>query len=148
MAFQFEQTGSINLTNGSKNVTGTGTNWATGYAGIVLNIAGLSYPVETLNSINSLTLVDPYAGPTASGVTYTFIPAQPENYGLVVTVNELLSQVTELIEVGSSEAVIADLQEVQNQYTELAERVEESMLNNAANLIATQAMIVSRLAFQ
>jgi len=91
MAFSYEHTGTIALSNGSTTVTGAGTNWAVNYPGVLLLVDGKSYPVASIDSGNALTLVHPYAGETASGVAYTFAPLQPENYQLTKKVNEIIN---------------------------------------------------------
>lgn len=90
MAYKFEQTGTVAVTNGSLTVTGTGTAWLTDYAGLALNLNGLTYPVAAITSQTSLTLTKPYPGETATGLPYTFMPLQAENYSLARDVNYLL----------------------------------------------------------
>lgn len=90
MAVKFEQTGTVAVTSGSLTVTGTGTAWLVDYPGVALNIDGLSYPVSAITSQTTLTLAKPYPGDTASGLAYTFLPLQPENYGLARDVDYLL----------------------------------------------------------
>lgn len=77
MATIFENSGTISLTSGSRTVTGSGTSWLVDYDGIALNVGGLSFPVSTIDSLSSLTLVEPYNGETASGIRYTFTPLPP-----------------------------------------------------------------------
>lgn len=88
----FESTGTITLTNGSTKVTGAGTGWAENYPGVLLIVDGATYPVASIDSTTSITLVQPYSGATRSGAFYTFAPVQPENY-------QLASKVTEIIDI-------------------------------------------------
>ena len=67
----FEQSGTITVTNGSREVIGTGTAWLDAYDGVALNIEGLTFPVETIDSATKLTLVKPYPGASEAGVVYT-----------------------------------------------------------------------------
>lgn len=102
MASIFEQTGTINVTSGSRTVTGSGTGWLNAYEGIALNIAGASYPVESIDSAAALTLVKPYPGATRTGVEYTFLPLHPENYQLSKRIEEHLEIAAELIDVAGN----------------------------------------------
>jgi len=90
MSFIYEDTGTISVANGSTAVVGAGTAWAANYSGIALNIDGLSYPVASVDSVNSLTLAKPYPGTTGVGVEYQFMPLQPENYQLALSVKSVL----------------------------------------------------------
>lgn len=65
--------GTVTLTNNSRSVVGTGTEWLSyvssdGY----LRVPGyhLAYSVESVQSDTLLTLTDPYGGTSASGVSY------------------------------------------------------------------------------
>ncbi|GAA0456814.1 MULTISPECIES: hypothetical protein [Sphingomonas] len=98
MAFEFEASGTVSVTEGSVAVSGNGTSWATGYPGVILIIGGLSYPVASIDGRDRLTLVRPFDGPTASGVEYTLAPVQPENYELSKKVNEILDIAGDLID--------------------------------------------------
>lgn len=94
----FEQGGTVAVTNGSREVVGTGTTWLNAYDGVALNLNGLSYPVESINGTTSLTLVKPYPGVTGSGLEYTFVPVQPTNYQLSKKVQEVLDVAGELVD--------------------------------------------------
>jgi hypothetical protein len=68
-------TGTIAVTNNSATITGTGTNWTAGVNPTVLPgsyiiINGQEYEISAVNSTTSLTLLQPYQGVTASGLTY------------------------------------------------------------------------------
>ena len=91
----FETKGTITLTNGSTTVTGSGVSWAADYPGVLMIVEGAAYPVASIDSAASLTLVKPYYGQTASGLEYTFAPLQPENY-------QLAAKVTEIIDIAGS----------------------------------------------
>lgn len=76
-------TGTLALTNGSKDVVGSGTSWAANVdAGMVLTIADRLYAVESVTDDTHLTLLRPYVGGTASGVSYAAEPvaAVPSTY--------------------------------------------------------------------
>jgi hypothetical protein len=98
MAFSYEQTGTIALTNGSTSVMGEGTNWAVSYPGVLLIVDGKTYPVASIDGGTTLTLVHPYSGETASGVAYTFAPLQPDNYALTKKVNEIIEIAGDLVD--------------------------------------------------
>ncbi|QHD67398.1 hypothetical protein GS397_10275 [Sphingobium yanoikuyae] len=104
MEFSYEQGGSISVTHGSKTVAGAGTSWATGYAGVLLNIAGLNYPVASIDGAMAMTLVDPYPGETATDLPYALIPVQPENYQLSRQVNNVLDLVQPLVDASTGPA--------------------------------------------
>jgi hypothetical protein len=67
-------TGTMAVTNGSADVTGTGTAWLTHLdAGSLIAINGAGdrlYAVRSVGSDTSLTLTEPWAFTTGSGVTY------------------------------------------------------------------------------
>lgn len=92
----FEETGTISVTRNSTGVAGNGTTWLIGYDGIALNIAGKSYPVASVDSPTSLTLVKPYPEATATNLEYTFMPLHPTNYNLAGEVREMLEASVEL----------------------------------------------------
>lgn len=104
MEFSYEQGGSISVTHGSKAVAGAGTSWATGYAGVLLNIAGLNYPVASIDGAMAMTLVHPYPGETATELPYALIPVQPENYQLSRQVNNVLDLVQPLVDASTGPA--------------------------------------------
>ncbi|KQO58839.1 hypothetical protein [Sphingomonas sp. Leaf257] len=91
MASPFEQAGTIAVTRGSRTVTGTGSSWLAGYDGLVLNIAGGVYPVASVDGPTSLTLVEPYPGASATGLTYFLLPIMNENYALSRKVLSLIA---------------------------------------------------------
>jgi hypothetical protein len=97
MVYQYEQTGTVSVTNGSRTVTGTGTNWANNYPGVMLSLRGLNYPVASIETTGSLTLVEPYQQTTATGLTYIFVPTQPENYQLNKAVQDVIEIAGELV---------------------------------------------------
>ena len=71
MDFDFDTAGTVSVANGSIAVVGTGTNWVANYPGLELNIDGLNYPVKSVNSKSSITLVHPFPGQTAANKAYT-----------------------------------------------------------------------------
>ena len=65
-------TGTVQVTNGSATVTGTGTSFTTQLAvGSNVYINSVLYKVSVIGSATSLTLSTTYAGTTASGLTMT-----------------------------------------------------------------------------
>lgn len=71
--------GTINLTNGSAIVSGSGTSFATELAAgdfIVSTVGGVSYtlPVKSVESNTQLTLVSNFTGPTQSGAAWSAVP--------------------------------------------------------------------------
>ncbi len=71
--------GTINLTNGSAVVGGSGTSFATELAAgdfIVSAVGGVPYtlPVKTVDSNTQVTLVSNFTGPTQSGAAWSAIP--------------------------------------------------------------------------
>lgn len=94
----FEQTGTVTVTNGSRTVTGNGSAWLAGYDGTALNIAGAVYPVASIDSPNSLTLIEPYPGATASQLSYTLLPLKNENYDLSKKVQKIIDIAGELVD--------------------------------------------------
>lgn len=90
--------GTLQLTNNSKAVTGTGTAFTTDVkAGdfIVTTTGGLLYtlPVETVTSDTTATLVSPYTGPTTTDAAWYAVPRKVQNQ---VTA-ELVAQSTEAL---------------------------------------------------
>lgn len=71
--------GTINLTNGSAVVGGSGTSFATELAAgdfIVSTVGGVPYtlPVKTVDSNTKVTLVSNFTGPTKSGAAWSAVP--------------------------------------------------------------------------
>jgi hypothetical protein len=83
--------GVVNLTNGSKQVTGVGTQWVDSAVmpGGLFFAPGGPYEVDTVNSDTQLQLVTPYTGATTSGLAYSVAPTQ----GLSVNLARQLSLV-------------------------------------------------------
>lgn len=73
-------TGTIAVTNGSTTVTGAGTAFVGSgnpnnvMPGDALNVAGLVYEIASVTSNTRLTLARPFAGTTASGLSYSVQP--------------------------------------------------------------------------
>lgn len=100
MEFEFDTTGTVSITNGSVDVVGVGTNWVASYPGLEINIDGLSYPVKSVNSKTSMTLVHPFSGATVSGKAYTIVPVHPGTNTAVQSMNKLMDTVNDYIENG------------------------------------------------
>lgn len=96
----FEQGGSINVANGSVNVIGNGTNWIPSYDGVALVIAGGFYPVASIDGPTSMTLVEPFAGSTATGRSYVLAPLQPNNYDLSKKTLDIVKVASDLTKIG------------------------------------------------
>jgi hypothetical protein len=64
-------TGTIGVTNASTAVTGSGTSWTTQMVGCQILIGGVAYIIAAVGGATSITLTIPYAGSTASGLSYT-----------------------------------------------------------------------------
>lgn len=68
--------GTITLSNGSKNVTGSGTNFSTFAPGsfISVTLTGVVYTIaiDSIGSDTNLTLSVPFDGPTVSGVAFVY----------------------------------------------------------------------------
>lgn len=64
--------GTIAVTNGSKNVTGTSTTFADSFVGTgdIMIIGGVSYFIESITSNTALVLTRTYEGTTATGKAY------------------------------------------------------------------------------
>ncbi|WP_334185077.1 hypothetical protein [Novosphingobium sp.] len=77
MAYKFE-TGTVTVEHDSLEVKGVGTAWIYEYPGLALNIDGLTFPVSRITSANTLTLVRPYPGESASEIGYTLMPLQTD----------------------------------------------------------------------
>lgn len=72
--------GTLSVTNGSVSVTGTDTTFLTDLnsGDFVLFVIGgttYTYPIISVESDTSLTLVDEFEGPTTEGVSYSAVPA-------------------------------------------------------------------------
>lgn len=85
--------GTIDVTNGSTAVTGTGTNWVAtlkaGWAMIMPN--GLPYELASINSDTGVTLAKAYEGSTQTGQAYSVMPIQGLEANLVTALNDLLA---------------------------------------------------------
>jgi len=71
--------GTLSITNGSKDVAGTGTTFTTDLSSgdfILFVIGGTTYtyPIISVQSDTALTLVDEFDGPTTESVSYSVVP--------------------------------------------------------------------------
>ncbi len=67
-------TGTVDVTNGSTSITGTGTAWTAGLVGGLVQIGDGSTTVYTVTAVSggtSLSITPAYAGATASGLSYS-----------------------------------------------------------------------------
>lgn len=87
------RTGTVSVTNGSKTVSGVGTQWVeNAVPGSILKTADGMFEVDQVASAVSITLVENYTGATASGLAYAIIPTQGYIPPLSRKVNELVEQ--------------------------------------------------------
>lgn len=72
------RSGTIGVTSGSKNVTGTGTSWLANTAPgeAVLGPDGKLYEIETVTSDTAIVLKTAYGGANATGQAYAIVPTQ------------------------------------------------------------------------
>jgi hypothetical protein len=64
-------TGTVSLTNGSTDVTGSGTSWTANVdAGMILTESGVHAVVKSVDSNTEITLTDPWQGSTLVGTSY------------------------------------------------------------------------------
>lgn len=96
----FETAGTINVTTGSTAVTGNDTNWIPSYDGVALVIAGGFYPVASINSPTSITLMEPYNGPTANARSYVVAPIAANNLDLTKQTLSVLKVASDLTRIG------------------------------------------------
>nr|WP_321458715.1 hypothetical protein [uncultured Vibrio sp.] len=77
MASRWYRQGHISVTNASKLVAGSGTNWLDAgdkpLAGDVMLIAGQPYEIESIDDNESLSLFTPYLGQSAESVEYSIV---------------------------------------------------------------------------
>ncbi|MBT0668405.1 hypothetical protein HT136_08485 [Novosphingobium profundi] len=95
--FEFDTTGTVNVTNGSVEVVGVDTNWVATYPGLMLNMDGLSYPIASVNSRNSITLVYPYVGATSTNKGYALVPIHPNALSSQKSINDMIAAINDLI---------------------------------------------------
>jgi len=83
-------TGTVTVTNGSKTVTGSGTNWTLAMAGRQFRIdsAHAYYEIDTIDSATQLTLKYAYGGDSGSGKSYKIFQ---NIYSLASDVKEISS---------------------------------------------------------
>lgn len=68
------ETGTVSVTAGDAHVIGAGTSWLTyADAGDTFIAAGVTYIIQSIESIYQLTLDRPYEGMTAAGIGYRII---------------------------------------------------------------------------
>lgn len=92
------KTGTVSVTNGSGNVTGTSTKWVANVrdGDAFLGPDGLIYEITGRSSDTALTITPPYRGVTASGKAYALAPMQ----GYVKRTGDLAAQL--LTDVGGA----------------------------------------------
>jgi len=99
------RTGTVALSNGSPDVTGTGTGFLA--AGVqpgyeFRDAAGVAYEVLSVTSDTLLTLTQTYAGATASGAAYTIVPmSYAANAAVFSKVMALLSMLSSNVQATS-----------------------------------------------
>ncbi|MAN98206.1 hypothetical protein [uncultured Roseovarius sp.] len=87
------RTGTINLTNGSTALTGTGTAWVANVSPgmMVVYDRQIIGEVQSVNSNTSITLAVAYAGTTISGGAYAIANLGAVRDGLIAAVNDALA---------------------------------------------------------
>lgn len=86
------KTGTVDVTDASATVTGTGTGWATaGVTGGIIVVNGYAAIIESVESETSLTLAQAWAGGTDTGAGYA-ISRESAAASSVVGVHDKLSQ--------------------------------------------------------
>lgn len=97
------RTGTVNVTNNSKTVTGTNTGWSTiptvslvgsGFRGP----DGRMYEIEAVNGATSLTLVEPYMSASANNQAYALMPTLGLASDLALAVSQLLARTANTID--------------------------------------------------
>lgn len=70
------EVGCVEVEYGSRTVTGIGTEWKSGFAARFLDVAGGNneYEIDSVESETSLTLIEPYTGPTDKFAMYAIRP--------------------------------------------------------------------------
>lgn len=93
-------TGTVDVTNGSATVTGTGTAWVSGIrAGWGwVGPDGKIYEIVSVASDTSMTIAPAYLGSTQTGQTYQVFPTQGLEAGLVASLDALLTSVQDTID--------------------------------------------------
>lgn len=78
-------TGTLTATNGSVDVTGSGTSWLANVdAGMILNIGGTDFGVvQSVTDNTHLKLASPWANVTATGSAYTLVRTQVLNISAI-----------------------------------------------------------------
>lgn len=104
----WNRTGTIDVTNASATVTGTGVDWSDVSEGDALHAPdGEIYEIASVTG-STLTLVDAYAGSTASGQAYAIQPTRGVTLDLRSAVRALIEGVEDLTS-DSNIAALADL---------------------------------------
>lgn len=104
------ETGTVDATNNSATVTGTGTTFTAAMVGRKIRIDGQTgyYKILTFVSATEITLEAPYAGDTVTGKTFSIFQ---DEYKLAADMDtyKVLRQVEDGIALGSVEATAFDL---------------------------------------
>lgn len=87
----WERRGTIQVTNGSVNVVGTGTFFTSVTAGSGITIDGYIYAVETITDNTHITLSRAFVGTSGSGKSYEIFPTQSYAADVYAEVVDLLN---------------------------------------------------------
>ena len=87
----WERRGTIQVTNGSVNVVGTGTYFTSVTVGSGIAIDGYIYAVETITDNTHITLSRAYVGTSGSGKSYEIFPTQSYASDVYAEVVDLLN---------------------------------------------------------
>ena len=96
---QWHASGKISLTNGSKTVLGSGTDWQLDVnvaRGDALNINGKSYQIDALNTSTELTLANNWPEATESDVEYSIQPQRSLSRKLLVSLTDMVDSLTDV----------------------------------------------------
>lgn len=98
------KSGYINVTNGSAIVQGVGTSWLTyAQSGKFIEIAGVSYEIAQINSINELEIIAPYPEASASDLPYKIVFDVAQALNPFVPVFDFnLAKITKLKEINAA----------------------------------------------
>lgn len=131
--------GTIDVTNNSETVTGTGTTFRTSKVkpGNEIIIDGVGYEIASVESNTSLTLASPYAGATASSLAYVIKPIAGMDRDILESVVDLTDSFGEIrLHVDDLTGII------------VAVRDDKTAAENAASSAATTLQTINTKATQ
>ena len=74
--YEWYKTGAVSVSQGSRNVTGSNTEWLTGgiKKGDIFTVGNAFYEIDNVTGNNELLLVNPYSGSSVTNSAYSIIP--------------------------------------------------------------------------